>query len=107
MDVTPARPLPRTVADAIELVRTAYEDLTALAEDVEDEWSYVNDLSSAWTDRLDEVAARRGSDAAPDDVGKAAHALASEIVSVDDPHRAIDWLSTAPQVLLIALGERP
>ena len=24
-----------------------------------------------------------------------------------DPHRAIDWLSTFPQVVLVALGERP
>ena len=27
--------------------------------------------------------------------------------AITDPHRAIDWLSTYPQVVLIALGERP
>ena len=26
---------------------------------------------------------------------------------ISDPHRAIDWLSTLPQVVLVALGERP
>jgi hypothetical protein len=30
-----------------------------------------------------------------------------QVAALDDPHRAIDWLSTFPQVLLIALGERP
>ena len=26
---------------------------------------------------------------------------------IEDPHRAIDWLSTFPQVVLAAIGERP
>jgi hypothetical protein len=30
-----------------------------------------------------------------------------QIARIDDPHRAIDWLSTFPQVVLVALGERP
>ena len=30
-----------------------------------------------------------------------------EIGRIGDPHRAIDWLSTFPQVVLSALGERP
>ena len=29
-----------------------------------------------------------------------------EIGSIADPHRAIDWLSTFPQVVLLAIGER-
>jgi hypothetical protein len=33
--------------------------------------------------------------------------LEREADAIDDPHRAIDWLSTFPQLLLVALGERP
>jgi hypothetical protein len=31
--------------------------------------------------------------------------LVAEASSIADPHRAIDWLSTLPQVALAALGE--
>jgi hypothetical protein len=34
-------------------------------------------------------------------------AAVGEIARISDPHRAIDWLSTFPQVTLLALGERP
>ena len=97
----------RTIGDAIAAARPAYDDLTALAEDVEDEWSYVNDLATAWLERLDEVAATRGAEPAGPGVAEAVPALAAEVALLDDPHRAIDWLSTFPQILLIALGERP
>jgi hypothetical protein len=96
-----------TIGDAIAAARPAYDDLTALAEDVEDEWSYVNDLARAWTERMDAVAAARGHEPAAPGVADAVPALAAEVALLDDPHRAIDWLSTFPQVLLIALGERP
>ena len=96
-----------TIGDAIAAARPAYDDLTALAEDVEDEWSYVNDLAAAWTERFDAVAEARGHEPAGAGVAAAVPALAAEVARLDDPHRAIDWLSTFPQVLLIALGERP
>ena len=89
------------------VARSAYDDLTTLAEDVEDEWSYVNDLSGAWLERMDEVADARGHESAGPGVAEAVPALIAEAAAVDDPHRAIDWLSTFPQVLLIAVGERP
>jgi hypothetical protein len=95
----------RTVADAIAAARPAYDGLTTLAEDVEDEWSYITDLATAWNERLDAVAGGRGHEPAGDGVAEAISALAAEAAAVDDPHRAIDWLSTFPQVLLIALGE--
>ena len=97
----------RTIGDAIAAARPAYDDLTALAEDVEDEWSYVTDLATAWTDRLDEVATARGDEPATPGLADAVAALAAEVALLEDPHRAIDWLSTFPQVLLIAVGERP
>jgi hypothetical protein len=96
-----------TIADAIAAARPAYDNLLERGEAIDDEWSYVNDLATAWTDRLDEVAAARGTEPAGAGVGAAVAALSDEAERIDDPHRAIDWLSTYPQVLLIALGEQP
>jgi hypothetical protein len=96
-----------TVGDAIAVARPAYDDLTALAEDVEDEWSYINDLAAAWIERLDAVVDARGDEPAGGGVAEAIPALVAEVAALDDPHRAIDWLSTFPQVLLTALGEQP
>ena len=96
-----------TVDDVVTRALGAYEALTSLGEDVEDEWSYVNDLSGAWRDRLDAVAASRGGDMVPPEVEAAVDAACAEIGRLTDPHRAIDWLSTFPQVVLLALGERP
>ena len=96
-----------TIGGAIAAARPAYDDLTALAEDVEDEWSYINELSSAWIERLEAVADARGHEPAADGVAAAVPALVAEVAALDDPHRAIDWLSTFPQVVLVALGEAP
>jgi hypothetical protein len=95
-----------TVGDAIAAARPAYDDLAAFAEDVEEEWSYINDLGAAWIERMDAVAEARGDEAAAAGVAEAVAALVAEVAAIDDPHRAIDWLSTFPQVLLVALGER-
>jgi hypothetical protein len=54
-----------------------------------------------------EVADSRGADPAGPGVAAAIGLLSAEAAAIDDPHRAIDWLSTFPQVLLIAVGERP
>lgn len=96
---------PSTVADVIDLALQSYAALTELGEDVEDEWSYVTDLSDAWRVRLDEVAAARGDAPADPAVVTAIAALADEAERISDPHRAIDWLSTFPQVVLVALRE--
>ena len=47
-----------TIGDAIAAARPAYDDLAALAEDVEDEWSYINDLADG-VDRADGRGRRR------------------------------------------------
>jgi hypothetical protein len=94
-----------TVGDLIGRALHAYETLTSLGEDVEDEWSYVNDLSTAWRDRLEAVAAVRGSEPSGEPMVSAIDRLADEVARITDPHRAIDWLSTFPQVALLALGE--
>lgn len=96
-----------TVDDAIGRALAAYARLTELAEEIEDEWSYVNDLSSEWRDRLGLVAGSAAG-APLDPAGDAAiDRLIDEADRITDPHRAIDWLSTFPQVALLALGETP
>jgi hypothetical protein len=96
-----------SLADALTVARPAYDALLEQAEEIEDEWSYVNDLSSAWLARLDDVERDRGGEPVSADILAAIETLVAEAERIDDPHRAIDWLSTFPQVLLVALGERP
>jgi hypothetical protein len=96
-----------TVHVVIERALAAYDGLQVLAEDVDDEWAYIQDLTRAWRDRLTAVAEAHGADAVGDDVVAAIDRLAEEVGAIDDPHRAIDWLSTYPQVVLLAVGQRP
>ena len=96
-----------TIRDLIERALDAYAVLEELGEQIEDEWSYVADLSDAWRTRLDAVAAHRGGDDATDEASAAIDLAVDEIGRIEDPHRAIDWLSTFPQVVLLAMDERP
>lgn len=96
-----------TVEAAIERALAAYAGLTELGEGVEEEWSYIQDLTEAWRDRLDDVTATRSGETLDPAIDAAIDAAIDEIRRIDDPHRAIDWLSTFPQVTLLALGERP
>jgi len=96
-----------TIRTAIDRALEAYGALAELGEAVDEEWSYVNDLREAWTSRLDPVASGRGDEPIPGEVSIAIDRAIAEIGLIADPHRAIDWLSTFPQVVLIALGERP
>lgn len=94
-----------TVDAVVRRALDAYDELASLGEEIEDEWTYVNDLGAAWRERLEEVAAdREGVTIAPEVVAAIDGAVA-EIGRIEDPHRAIDWLSTFPQVVLVALGE--
>jgi hypothetical protein len=95
-----------TIHDTLILALDAYDRLGLLGEDIEDEWTYVTDLGAVWRARLEAVDASRGHEPA----GVAASAIdraIAEVDTIEDPHRAIDWLSTFPQVVLLALGERP
>ncbi|HET7704161.1 MAG TPA: hypothetical protein VFK35_12230 [Candidatus Limnocylindrales bacterium] len=96
-----------TVADAVAAALSAYDALVELGEEIEDEWSYVNDLADIWRTRLEAVATARGHEAVAGAVATAIAVAGREAAAIDDPHRAIDWLSTYPQVVLIALDERP
>jgi hypothetical protein len=96
-----------TVGGALGRALDAYDALAELGEEIEDEWTYVDDLATAWRDRLADVAAERAGESIDAAVDGAIDAAVAEIGRISDPHRAIDWLSTFPQVVLVALGERP
>jgi hypothetical protein len=94
-----------TVSDLIERALSGFDTLSATAEPIADELQYLTDLETVWRARLLAVAAARGTEAAPPGAEAAIDALAVEAAKVSDPHRAIDWMSTLPQVALAALGE--
>ncbi len=94
-----------SVADCIARSLEGFEALAAVAEPVDGEWQYVTDLGTVWRARLMAVASVRGDEPAAAEVAGAIDALVAEAALVTDPHRAIDWLSTLPQVALAALGE--
>lgn len=93
-----------TVSALVGRAIAAHEALEAVAEPVEDEWQYVADLGAAWRARLRAAGAARTEEATPDVVA-AVDRVIDEAALVSDPHRAIDWMSTLPQVVLLALGE--
>jgi hypothetical protein len=94
-----------TVADLITRALTGFETLASTAEPVEDEWQYVTDLGTVWKARLAAVSDARGAEPASPGAAAAIEALVAEASSITDPHKAIDWLSTLPQVALAALEE--
>jgi hypothetical protein len=94
-----------TVTDCIARALDGFTALAATAEAIEDEWQYVTDLGTVWRGRLAQVDAARGSEPAPPGAAEAMEALVAEAALVTDPHRAIDWLSTLPQIALAAIGE--
>ena len=95
----------QSLRDVLDRAVAAHRALADLGEEVEDEWTYVNDLHDAWTARLAEVAASRGAEPVSTTTIAAIEQAIAETESGLDPHRAIDWLSTFPQVVLLALGE--
>ncbi len=100
--IAPPDTVPALIARAID----AYADLETLGEAIDDEWTYVTDLASAWRERLEEVAGSMA-EPAPPGAGAAVDRAIDEIGRIRDPHRAIDWLSTFPMVVLLAVGAEP
>ena len=100
-------PTDATVDTVMERALAAYASLAELGEDVDDEWSYIQDLTEAWRERFEAARSTRGGELVAPEIAAAIGAAIDEIGRIDDPHRAIDWLSTFPQVTLVALGERP
>jgi hypothetical protein len=94
-----------TIADLIDRALTGFDALAATAEPLADEWQYLADLDTVWRARLRAVAEVRGAEPAPPGAEDAIEELAAEAARITDPHRAIDWMSTLPQVALAAMGE--
>jgi hypothetical protein len=94
-----------TIADLVDRALEGFDVLAATAEPIADEWQYLADLHTVWRARLRAVAAVRGAEPAPPGTEDAVERLVAEAARITDPHRAIDWMSTLPQVALAALGE--
>ena len=94
-----------SIADLVDRALAGFETLAATAGPITDEWQYLTDLDTVWRARLRAVAEARGGEPAPRGAEAAMEALVAEAGRIADPHRAIDWLSTLPQVALAALGE--
>jgi hypothetical protein len=85
----------------------ALDALAELGETIEDEWTYVTALADAGRSRLRAAAGPDLGAALPADRGAAIAAACAETARIEDPHRAIDWLSTFPAVVELALGGPP
>jgi hypothetical protein len=89
-------------AQIVDRAVAAYRALSELAETVEDEWQYVTDLVDAYLPSIEALAG--GTAPLPDGAAAAVDEAIAEIGLIADPHRAIDWLSTFPHVVALALG---
>lgn len=88
----------------MEPVAGAMAGLVTTAESIDEEWTYIHDLETVWVARLRAVAGGRPGEPPPG-FEAARDGLVAEAGKITDPHRAIDWLSTLPQAILVALGE--
>ena len=97
----------RRLASVIDRALAAYGVLAELGESVADEWQYVNDLVAVHSADL--------AGSGTPDAGRVLLGLAAvgavdlaieEIGLITDPHRAIDWLSTFPQIVRLAVAPR-
>jgi hypothetical protein len=93
--------MPVARPDVIAVALDAFAILERLGETVGDDWQYVIDLARTWRPKFE--AASTG-EPLTDDQTRAIEVAAAEATTITDPHRAIDWLSTFPQVVLLVLG---
>ncbi|MGA3058237.1 MAG: hypothetical protein ABSE70_09440 [Candidatus Limnocylindrales bacterium] len=98
-----AGPNPPHPSGVIARAAAAYRALADLAETVEDEWQYVTDLADAYLPGI-RALAERDAELELEAVVAVDEAIA-EIAAIRDPHKAIDWLSTFPHVVALAVGD--
>lgn len=96
-----------TVGELIERAVAAHARLGRVAEAIDAEATYLADLQTVWTARLRAVGAARADELADPATVRAIEAVEGQVDRIADPHRAFDWLSTLPQVVLLALREAP
>jgi hypothetical protein len=94
-----------TVAELLDRALSALDALGSQGEEIEDEWPFVTDLVAAQHERLGAIAEHRGPEPASSPAVSAIDAAIRETQLIGDPHRAIDWLSTFPDLVALALGE--
>ena len=93
-----------SVSAVIGRALEAYSRLGDLGEQIADEWQYVNDLVAVHSADLRSMAAADPERRLPPAVVGAVDLAIEEIGLIADPHRAIDWLSTFPQIVRVAVG---
>lgn len=91
-------------AQVVDRAAEAYRALADLAETVEDEWQHVTDLVDAYLPSIRALAEADGERALTTAQVEAVDEAIAEIGLITDPHRAIDWLSTFPHIVGLALG---
>jgi hypothetical protein len=94
-----------TTPELLERAIVALEVLARTAEPIDDEQPYVRDLVTVWSARLRAVGQARSTQPVNATSESAVDWLAAEAGRIADPHRAIDWLSSLPQAILLAVGE--
>lgn len=92
------------IDDVVERALEAYRALAELGERVEEEWQYVIDLVAAHSADLRAVADAQPGRNLPPTAVRAVEVAIEEVRLIADPHRAIDWLSTFPQVVRLAVA---
>lgn len=96
---------PEPVAFVVARALQALAALGELGESVADEWQYVTDLVRVHSADLQALAIADPRPVRPAGV-RAVDLLIDETERIADPHRAIDWLSTFPQSVRLALELR-
>jgi hypothetical protein len=91
----------------VERALAAYAALAEFGEAVGDEWTYVTALAGAGRARMTAAAGPDPGRPLDPVAATAVVAATAEIARITDPHRAIDWLSTFPAVIELALGGPP
>ncbi len=91
-----------SVALVVDRALDAYRRLGDLGEQITDEWQYVNDLVAVHSADLRALVVADPERLLPAAAVWAVDLAIEEIGLIEDPHRAIDWLSTFPQIVGIA-----
>jgi len=97
-------PPPATRSAALAAALAGLDGLAELGETIEDEWTYVTALAEAGRARLNTAAGLDPTVTLAPDRAAAVAAACAETARIVDPHRAIDWLSTFPAVVELALA---
>ena len=98
----PAAPATPSRSELAERASDAFVALADLGQTIETEWQYVTDLVDAYLPAL--RALGHGRETVAESTAAAVEEAIAEIGLIEDPHRAIDWLSTFPHVIGLALG---